>query len=193
MFNIDKSLFKLLKYKKNDVIKNHGDICDSIGIVLSGSIKIIDITFYNKEFVIDILKTNELFGENLMFSSKNYYPGDLIAQTQTEIAFIDKNTFIKLLSDNHNFKIFYLSYISNKFIKLQKRLKILSQPSIEEKIIYFMQINQANGEVFIQSITELSNYLNIPRPSLSRSISKLIREGVIFRTGRKYIINQNPH
>ena len=187
-FIIDNKYYKIYSYNKLETIKNEGDLCDSIGIILKGSINISNYLINDSEFVISNLNENDMFGENLMFSNHPYYPGYIYACTNTKIMFIKKNDFTELLSINNDFKIYYLQYISNKFIELQTRIKVLSQPSIKEMFLYYIKINSKNNICYIKSITKVANYLNVPRPSLSRTISQLLNNNVIEIIDKNYKI-----
>ncbi len=189
--NFENGYFIKKQYKKYDAIKNEGEICDSIGFILKGSIYISTILSNYNEFVITKLEENDLFGESLIFSKKNTYPGSVYASSNCTVAFIKKDKFLKLLSIDENFKIFYLEYFSNRFIELQNRIKILSQPTIGEKFLYYIRIEgkkKGNNYAEIKSITDVALYLNVPRPSLSRAISDLIDEGRIIKDKKKYYI-----
>ncbi len=189
---ITKYNLKVTNYEKNEIIKNEGDVCNSVGIVLEGKIKISNITYFNSEYIIDILKSNDMFGENLIFTNYNKYPGEIIAISKTYILFISKTLFIHLIQKEIDFLFFYLNYISNKYIELQKRIKILCQSSIKDKLIYYLQINKNNDNVVkISSVTDLSHYLNIPRPSLSRVISQLKNEKTILVKNHFITLNYN--
>lgn len=190
-FPID--LFKKVKYKKGEIIKNEGDVCSSIGIIISGSISIVNITFENKEFLINSLTEGEMFGENLIFLENNLYPGTILCNQNTLIIYISKNNFIKLIQEDLGFATYYFSYISNSFFDLQSRVKILSQTSIKDKFLFYLK-NQMlltnKNFVIIKSQSNLAKYLNIPRPSLSRTISELIKEGIIAKNKKIYKIKK---
>lgn len=190
-FDINSEYFIIKNYSKNDIIKNEGEICDSIGIIISGNIYISNILNNYNEFIITKLKDNEMFGESLIFSKKNKYPGSVIASSSCKIAFLKKNKFLQLLSIDEDFKLYYLQFISNRFIEMQNRLKILSQPSISEMFLYYLKIElkkSDNNYVIVKSISDVAEYLNVPRPSLSRTISQLIDEGLIKRINKKYYL-----
>ena len=189
--NFDNGFFIKKQYKKYDAIKNEGEVCDSIGFILKGSIYISTILSNYSEFVITKLEENDLFGESLIFSRKNTYPGSVYASSNCTVAFIKKDKFLELISIDDYFEIYYLEYLSSIFIELQKRLKILSQPTIGEKFLYYIRIEskkKGNNFAEIKSITDVALYLNVPRPSLSRAISDLIDEGRIIKDKKKYYI-----
>lgn len=188
-FNFDDKYYKIYNYSKNEIIKNEGDLCDSIGIVLKGVIKISNYLINDTEFIISTLKANDMFGENLIFSNNNLYPGYITSISNSSIMFIKKNDFINLISVNNDFKLYYLSYVSNKFIELQTRIKILSQPTIKDMFLFYLKLNKnTNGYTYIKSINSLSEYFNVPRPSLSRTVSLLIKDNIIIKSNKLYKI-----
>lgn len=191
IFNFDTSDFFLKVYDKNQIIKNEGDLCTSVGFILSGEIYITNTRSDDSEFVIQHLSRGELFGETLIFSKNNHYPGYIYALTETKVLYINKFHFIQKLSDDEDFKLFYLNYISEKYIALQERLKILSQSNIQEMFLFYLkiQLSKTNLDyVYVPSITKLAHYLNVPRPSLSRCISKLILDKKIYKHKKYYYI-----
>ena len=193
-FSYDLVKHKIKEYKRGEIIKNEGTICEEVGLILSGSVSISNVTLNNEEFLIDNLNIGDFFGENLIFLDNNLYPGNIIASQSSQIIFFSKENFIKFLSLDNKFQFYYLNYISRKFMSIQKRIKILSQPRIKDKFLYYIQneMLSANKDyVIIKSITSLAAYLNVPRPSLSRTISNLIDEEIIIKHKKIYMLNKN--
>lgn len=193
-FSYDLVKHKIKEYRRGEIIKNEGTICEEVGLILSGSVSISNVTLNNEEFLIDNLNIGDFFGENLIFLDNNLYPGNIIASQSSQIIFFSKENFIKFLSLDNKFQFYYLNYISRKFMSIQKRIKILSQPRIKDKFLYYIQneMLSANKDyVIIKSITSLAAYLNVPRPSLSRTISDLIDEEIIIKHKKIYMLNKN--
>lgn len=193
-FSYDLVKHKIKEYKRGEIIKNEGTICEEVGLILYGSVSISNVTLNNEEFLIDNLNIGDFFGENLIFLDNNLYPGNIIASQSSQIIFFSKENFIKFLSLDNDFQLFYLNYISRKFMSIQRRIKILSQPRIRDKFLYYIQnemLSTNKDYVIIKSITSLAAYLNIPRPSLSRTISDLINEEIITKHKKIYMINKN--
>ncbi|MCR5462575.1 MAG: Crp/Fnr family transcriptional regulator, partial [bacterium] len=99
----------------------------------------------------------------------------------TTLCIIPKDNWLKLLENKIILKN-YLEIISTKVFKIQSKVKILSQKSIREKILFYLfseskRINKK--KIPIKSKESLSLYLNVPRPSLSRELIKLKSENVI--------------
>lgn len=168
------------KYNKGEIIYFEGDECKNVSIIIKGEIS---ITTYNYDFITEInhLKDNELFGDSLVLSSDNRYLGNVNAIKDTTLCIIPKENWLNLLKNETILKN-YLEIVSNKVFKIQSKVKILSQKTIRDKILFYIltEYKRTNKkEIKIKSKEALAMYLNIPRPSLSRELINLKNEGIL--------------
>lgn len=170
---------KIINYNKDDIIFSEGDECKYVGYVLVGEVIIHTSSILYNDFLISTIKEGDLFGVNLLFSNNPYYLGTVEANKKTSIKFISKKEYTSFVSNNLEE---FLSYTSNKFISLQQRLKVLSQKTIREKILFYL-VNKSNllntYTIPIPKKEELARYLKIERPSLSRELANLKKDGFI--------------
>ncbi len=176
------SFFTIKKYKAKSVIFTEGTECKCLGVVLKGEVEISTTTFLQKEFSIKILTPDAIFGENLLFSDGGFYLGHVISKTDSEIALIGKADLLKLLSNNPALLEDYLRELSESHLQLQQKIKILSQKSVAEKIMF--HLGECSKKIHslripVKSKERLAAYLNIPRPSLSRELISLKNQGMI--------------
>jgi len=185
--NLDTVKGKKVILEKNEVLFNEKEECESIGYVLTGELEITTNSYFYNDFIISTIHAGETFGENLLFSKSPYYLGTIQATKKTSVLLISKSEYLIFLSNNIEG---FLSYTSNKYLKLQERTKILLQKSISEKIMFYL-ISKSNlllsNTIPIKSKEALAKYLNIERPSLSRELKKLKEKGIIDYN-RNYII-----
>jgi len=123
-------------YKKDEVICNEGAVCNHVYYIIEGSVHIFTYTSLENVYTIASLNTGDSFGNHLIFSSNPIMLGNIVAQKKTIIKMISKTTLLNALK-NETFSMWYLKETNNKYIDLQNRIKILSQPTIREKI-YFL-------------------------------------------------------
>jgi CRP-like cAMP-binding protein len=181
--------FHIKKYPQNTLLFHEGEECKDIGIILKGQLTISTMTSLNKEYIINILNKNDLFGDTLLFSKKTLFLGDGIISKDAEILFISKELLLEMFKEQQ-FLLNFLSITSQKSMNLRNRLKLLSHKSIEERILFYLteQKKQLNSnKIPIKSKESLAKLLNIPRPSLSRELIKL-KERKIIDYNRYYII-----
>ena len=175
------------KYNKNALIFLEGSKCNNVCVVVKGEISI-TTSSYDSEVEINNIKENEIFGDSLILSDDNRYLGNINAVKETTLCIIPKENWLELLENKTILKN-YLEIVSNKVFKIQSKVKVLSQKSIRDKILFYLitESKRLNKKkIPIKSKEYLSLYLNIPRPSLSRELIKL-KEEKILDYNRYYI------
>ena len=176
----EKKLGNLVKVNKNQIVFHEDDECEYLAIVLSGTINITSYTLSGQEIIYNTIEKNGMFGNNLLFSKNPYYRGHVIAKTDAEIFLINKQNLIKILQNNTCFLQEYLSKQADFSKSLNSQIKLLSFDSAEEKLLYYLKDKQV---VEFTSISSLAKTLFLTRETLSRLISKLVKEKRIIRKG----------
>ena len=178
--SIDLSKLTIKEFQKGAIIHQEGDKCHCLNLVIEGKISISTLTYFDNEYEIIEIGKNGLFGENLLFTD-DYYLGDVICIENTKLIQISKNELLDLFK-NQKILENYLLILSNKSKTAMNKLKILSQKTIRDKIMFYIinNIKSSNNKTIkISSKESLANYLNIPRPSLSRELIALKNEKII--------------
>lgn len=172
----------------NTTIFKEGDECFNIGIIIEGSIKIVSYSLLGNELVFNNLNKDQIFGNNLIFSSHPFYKGNVISLTNTKVAFINKTDLLKILKNNNLFLEEYLKIQSDFGKELNSKIKLLSFNNAKERLLFFLDEN--GGTYEFKTISALAKELNLERESLSRTITKLIKEKIIYRDGKLLILNK---
>lgn len=175
----EKRLTKTINYKANEILFYENDICNEIGIVIEGEIRIASITFKGNEVIYNLLTKGEVFGNNLLFSNDNRFRGDVKAIKNSKICLISKNNLLKILMDNKEFLQEYL-HIHSEFTKsLNTKIKLLTFDNAKERLLYLFYIN--NNRIIYKNVTSLAHQLYLSREVTSRLLSELVRKGTINR------------
>ena len=187
----EQKYLKFITYKENEVLFHENDKCLKLGIVMEGQIKIVSYLVDGKEIIYNSLSSNQIFGNNLIFSSEPYYKGDIVATSKCKVAYINAQDLLSILQSNTKFLNMYLKLQSDFAKELNNKIKLLSIDSAIDRFYYYMHIN--NNEITYNSINELALSLNLERETLSRLINKLEKQKTITRinkTIRLYNINE---
>ena len=176
----EKNLLEVKTLKKNEVLFREHEKCDCVSIVVSGEIRISSTTFDGHELVFNIIRKNDIFGNNLIFSDGPLYKGDVIATIDTTLVLIKRDNLIKLLQSNKEFMVCYLNIQSNFGKKLNSTIKLLSYSSAEERLCFYLFSH--NDRINFRSVSELASILHLQRETLSRLLTKLEKENVIKRS-----------
>lgn len=170
---------KMVSLKKEQILFNENDNCETIGIVIEGEVDIISYSFEGSEIVFNKLTSGMVFGNNLIFSKEPYYRGSVIAKTPSKVALIYKKDLLTLLKSNDVFLLNYLQKQSDTGKELNSKIKLLSLSNAEERFMYYLHIN---GErITYRNVTQLASTLFLTRETLSRLLSRLVEEKKIIK------------
>ena len=172
--------------KKDEVLFHENDVCEYVGIIMKGRVFIISYLSDGKEIIYNTLEKDQLFGNNLIFSSVPYYKGDIIAQSDSLIALIGKDDLLKILQNNKNFLKEYLKIQSDSSKILNDRIRLLSISSAEERFLYFMHENR--NRVSYDSIEQLARQMYLTRETLTRLLRRLESNNSIIRENKVIIL-----
>lgn len=179
-------LVKGYQIAKGNIIYHEGDVCENIGIVISGKIDIVSYSFEGKEQLINTLKAGEIFGNNLLFSSEPLYRGDVVAKEKSVVAFINKENLVFLLQNNVEFLNLYLKAQSDKAKALTARIQLLSFTNAEERLFYYASKN--DGVIIFKNVTSLAATIGVQRETLSRLLTNLIERHLIKKEKGKITV-----
>lgn len=177
-----KKYFSIKEYASSSIIHNEGDKCEGISFLISGMVLIVTSTYNEKEEIITCINESDFFGDVLCFSNNPFYLGNVICKKKTQILFLPIDNFYKLVSVNQDFLKFMLNEITNKTLDIKNETKLLCHKNIKDRLIYYLSVESKkynSKEIKIDSVEKLANILSLPRPSVSRTLSILEKEGLI--------------
>lgn len=164
------------EFNKGDVLYRSTDICNCIGRIIKGSVRVCRMLKSGKEVTIKQLNTGDYYAELIAFS-KQCYPGWLIASEDCTVTEVKIDTVLKLLGEQDNLS-FFLSNIALKVTKMTNNIELLSFKTIKQKIAYLIT-SSVDNIYKVTSISTLSTELGCSREALSRAISELVKDKVI--------------
>ncbi len=187
---------EIKKYEKGSFVFEEGDVPDRLYVLIYGLVEVSKLTFSGKKILITTIENpGDMFAEVYMFMGKSKY--DMSAQTGEESLILSiSSEFFENISYNTNALVAekirknLMSIFAMKAYSLSGKVRLLGCGSIREKISLYLIENQTpSGEIAKNpSREELADYLNVTRPSLSRELGNMEKEGIIRLEGRKIII-----
>ena len=180
---LNMSNYTIKKYPEGNVVVVEGSKCEGLGILLDGLLEAQALYPSGKLLTLARLKPVEIFGEAILFSKVNKFPVTIEAIKDSKIMFIKKENLINCLTNCHRFMENFLELLSNKLLILNKKVKLLSLESIRKKIGNFLMEEYKKQESNIINVSlsrkEMAEHMGIQRPSLSRELIKMRKEGII--------------
>ncbi len=178
---------RVVSYKKNDIIILSGDPVDFVGIVLSGSIKIMKEDIEGNTNILTQLGVNDIFAEAFVYAGVPESPVTVQAEENCEILFVDCRRIIKSCQ---NACVFHASLIENmislvakKNIMLNQKIEIISKRTTREKLLMYFNIQKhtmhSNKFTIPYNREALALYLCVDRSAMSRELCKMRDEGLI--------------
>ncbi len=178
--NKEKELGKIVHLKKNHILFHENEKCEHIGIVLFGSLTISSYSLNGREIIYNFINKDEMFGNNLIFSDKPFFRGNVIANSDSKIFLINKENLLKIFANNKEFLLKFLSFNAEFTKRLNFQIKLLSLASAEERLTYYLE---ESNPLSFKNVSSLAKTLHLSRETLSRLLTKLINEKVINRKG----------
>lgn len=192
--NILKSeLYLIREYKKNEVIANQGEKCNSLSVILEGKAVIQTIYENGKVLTLSNFNVSDVFAEALLFSKDREYPATVMAIENCKIVSLPKKSVLGIMQKNTKFAENMLELLSQKIVILNRKINLIELDSIRRKICKMLLDNYKKNNSYsykISSKKELAEELGIPRPSLSRELINMREMGLIdFNLKEINIIN----
>ena len=168
--------------RKGETLFYENDCCGEIGIVKYGKLLITSYPENGNPIIYNRLKEDDMFGNNLLFSSQPFYKGDVIAESDSGIILIKKDVLIGFLEENTDFLLAYLQIQADSGKRLHSRIRLLSIDSAQERFITYLREN--GNRITFNSVSDLADDLFIRRETLSRLLSRLMKNKVVIKDGK---------
>lgn len=185
---------KIEFFDKQYTIFAEGTKIKHIGIVLSGSVQIIQVDYYGNRSILSNVGAGEIFAEAFSCMQIESIPVSIIANEPSEIMFINCRHILntcKNSCDFHHKLIFNLMKdLAAKTITFQQKIEVTSKRSTREKLLTYLSIMSKKAGNTLFSIPfdrqELADYLGVERTGLSSEIGKLKKEGILENDKNKF-------
>lgn len=186
------SHYKIHDYQSGQVIAIKGELLTQIGLILSGEVEIQKTYPAGKMIVINQISVGGVFGEVAIFSSKKTFPSTVVASLDSKVMFLNKINILQICFQNKKFLTNLLHLLSEKILILDHKLHFLSGETIRQKLcLYLIECYQTQNKLTIQldiSKRKMAEQFGVTRPSLSRELIQMKKEGLIDYVSNQIII-----
>jgi CRP-like cAMP-binding protein len=181
----------LREYPKGQIVFHEGDMPKSLYILLAGEVHILKDTFSGRRiFLSEINEPGDMFGEVYEVLKQPY---DMYVETVTPVRLLEISSELftleaggKLSRSALKIQRNLMRIFARKAYFMHNKIKVLASGSLREKIIRFLFIElQGKRELELTGSREfMAAYLAVTRPSLSRELSAMQREGILAVDGK---------
>lgn len=186
---------RIKNYPKGRFVFLEGDRPNKLFILLEGKVVISQSTMSGKRIrITDIQKPGDMFGEVYLFLEKEAYDMDAQVEETALVLELSHEVFMGKMQggDELPARLQYnlMSIFAGKAYQMNRKIKVLGRSSIREKIVrYLFEIQDADGNVRGNLVREeMAEYMNVTRPSLSRELGLMQKEGILEIRGRDIVV-----
>jgi CRP-like cAMP-binding protein len=179
--------YRVRKYKPGTMISHSGDPVNAFLMVIDGTVKGEMVDFSGRVIKIEDIPASGALASAFIFGSRNKFPVNVVAMTDTSLMIIEKADFVRFLKSNDKLLTNFLDMISNRSQFLTEKIKFLNFKTIRGKFAqYILQVAGPDKSEIKLAMTqnEVSEYFGVARPSISRVIGEMEDEGIIITKGK---------
>lgn len=188
----NKGLRKSLK--KGEEVFSQGETPNYLFILEEGSVVVENISENgNRSIVNRFSKPGTVFGEVYLYLPERSYDYSCVCDVDSTILAIPKTALIMSGDNFKNSKVVnnMLLILSEKAFYLNQKLLIQSGKTLREKLSRFFLSNSKESSLELEfNREELADFFGVTRPSISREIMNMKRDGLIDVVGNKVILNK---
>ena len=175
------------RFQKDEFVFLAGDRISSIGIVLSGSVRVLQEDFWGRRMILAHIEPGGLFGEAFSCADKKMLPISVVTAELSEVMLLD---YRKILTTCTSACVFHTQLIMNmmqilaeKNILLIQKMEYLSKRTTRDKLLAFLsaqaQLSASNIVEIPFNRQELADFLCVDRSALSRELGAMQSEGLL--------------
>lgn len=184
-------------YSNKEYIFMQNDEADKIYILIKGEV-IICKDFYTgyRHNVAFFNEFGEVFAEVYAFLRNHNMDYGAYANVDTKVLEFPSDLFLENIGNSKVAGIVmknFIEILAHKAYFLNQKLRILTSKSLRSKLANMIVLHSEHKGYWLCNMTRdtLADYLNVARPSLSRELMKMQKEGLINIDGAKiYILDE---
>lgn len=184
---LDKLDYVLYNIKKGDIVARQDSDCRHLFVLLEGKLDVNIVDALGNNVFIEYIVAPRAFATPHLFKKDTILPATFTVLEDGALLTATKESVFKLISENPELLKSFLSISGNCNKCTVLRLRALSHKTVRSRFIAYLfeQKLPDNNVVEIEhNQVQLSGYLCVTRPALTKEINKMIKEGIISMSGK---------
>lgn len=179
--------------KKDEYIFRVGDSTESMGLVLRGSVLVLQEDLWGHRNIIHRIGPGEYFAEPFAATAGSVLNVSVVADEDSEIMLLNMERFLKTCPHacaHHSRMVRNLvSVMARRVLDLNEKLTHMAKRSTREKLLSYLSAESMRQGKLSFTIPydrqQLADYLSVERAAMSVELSKLQKEGLL-KTNRNH-------
>ncbi|HIU63993.1 MAG TPA: Crp/Fnr family transcriptional regulator [Candidatus Avacidaminococcus intestinavium] len=185
---------RVVRYKKGMLVFQEEDTAANLYVLVRGKVAIGKNSYLGKQMMAAIFtEPGEMFGEVYAFLDKPFEYFALVEQEseilEVPLTFLSDSRHECTVLQNillHNL----LNILAEKAYFLNRKLQVMASGNLRQKLVKLL-LDSADQRGVVRlafSRQGLAEYLSVARPSLSRELMSMQKEGLIVVSGKQIVI-----
>lgn len=170
-----------------------GDSTEFMGLVLSGSVLVIQEDVWGHRNILSYCRAGDFFGETYAAKPGSVLNSSVVAEEDCEILFLNVRRILSPCGTacSHHQKLIrnLVGVLANKNLVLNGKITHISRRTTREKLLSFLSAESLRqGSLSFDIVydrQQLADYLCVERAAMSAELSKLRKEGLL-KTNRNH-------
>lgn len=175
-------------YKKGSLIVQEGEVCASIGFILSGTLISQQLTPTGEVLTLKMFQSNDAFGAALYSVENATYPFTLMTLKNSQVLYIPFEQINKLLESSQEFNKNFIAFLSSRVMTFKEKLQMLQYKNVRSKLMLYLsnEYKTYRTTTFKLSHTKvtIADMIGVARPSVSRELKNMEKDQLIKLTGQ---------
>ena len=179
--------------KKDEYILRVGDSTESMGLVLRGSVLVLQEDLWGHRNIMHRIGPGEYFAEPFAATASSVLNVSVVADEDSEIMLLNMERFLKTCPHacaHHGRMVRNLvSVMAKRVLDLNEKLTHMAKRSTREKLLSYLSAESMRQGKLAFTIPydrqQLADYLSVERAAMSVELGKLQKEGLL-KTNRNY-------
>lgn len=185
-------------YRKNEPIFSQGMEADAIYLIKSGRVRLYKISEEGKEFTLDYLKAEDIFGEVTFFENA-VHTMNAVATEDTFVCCCTKELFVKLL-DSPQTALKIVQYLGKKMNEYTENMSRTVFKDVKGRVLDVLcKLAESYGQKTGAGIAldldlthqDIGSLVNASRVMVTNVLGELRREQLIYVDGQRITLPNN--
>ena len=185
--------------KKDEYILRVGDSTEAMGLVLSGSVLVLQEDLWGHRNIIHRIGPGEYFAEPFAATPGSVLNVSVVADADAEIMLLNMERFLRSCPNacaHHSRMVRNLvSVMARRVLDLNEKLTHMAKRSTREKLLSYLSAESMRQGKLSFDIPydrqQLADYLSVERAAMSVELSKLQKEGLLKTTRNHFELFSN--
>jgi CRP/FNR family transcriptional regulator, cyclic AMP receptor protein len=186
-------------FRRNEIILHEEDTSNCLYLILSGELKVVQISDEGKEHILAIHKKGDFFGEMALLDGKTA-PATVVALKDSRICIITKESFIHILMTNRHVVAGIIDLLCMRLRQAWLQVRAMSFEDAENRIRVVLNelgekfgVRDDRGVIIGLGITHqnVAHLSSTSRETVTRFLNKAAKAGEIEVLANKKILLKN--